>query len=821
MKSVNLQPELIPISPLNISTTCMNFRILIIAFAVMFVSTTNAQMTGVTVEVDTAFYGPNTPTPDDTFDPLGTLDGFVTYKVYADFTNPTDEISAIYSDVAVLGTIPMEIDAPCGCFNPVATSVLMDASNSSFFWGAFPLWEYDTYWTIGMESSDSPGDIPQSIDLPDGEDICSSSISDGAFFVLSSPTNAIAGDDLRILIAQVTTCGDWCFGASFHIFVEGQQTNPQFFEPTEQICVSNPCEPYLSEEATVSGAVLPCAGGSSTVEVEFLGVGDPTLASYVLLDEAGELIVGPQSNSSFDDLSPGNYSMVTIDEFTCMDTTSFAVTAPGPIQADFELVSNNDCFGEGDATVCLLAPGASGGSGDLIISVLDPVGLDVASVGGANECWTDLVCQDGDGAFTFSVNDSEGCSLDTVLFVNCPLPIEALITTSDIDCQGNANGAISAEASGGSGDLFIVVNSDTLLLPDTVLGLVPGNYNVQIIDIFDCSGGTEVIEVIEPDDITLQIVSAAPITCGSDCNGAVDLLYFGGTGILTLEISDALSGLVASSQDSLCASEYVASIIDDNGCIANEPFLIDAPPPLEFLISTTSATCTGMSNGSADIFPAGGTGELTWMVTDTLGNIANLNNLSEMTYTATVSDVLGCQITDTFSIDVAIITDMILTTFPSPVTCWNAEDGTITVSIDGGDSPFTYLWSDPFDQTSATAIGLTEDTYTVTVTDAIGCNLTVSEAITHIEGCLFIADALTPNGDGYNDEWIVGGLLDFPQSEVKVYNRWGQLLFFSNEGDVHWDGRFNNQRLPVADYYYTIELSPYDPPITGTVSLKY
>ena len=799
----------------------MNFRLLIIGFAVMFVSSTNAQMTGLTIEVDTAFYGPNTPTPDDTFDPLGTLDGFVTYKVYADFTNTTDALSAVYSDVAVLGTVPMEIDAPCGCFNPVATSVLMDPSNSSFFWDAFPMWEYDSYWTIGMESSDAPGDIPQSIDLPAGDDICSSSISDGAFFVLSSPINSIAGDDLRILIAQVTTCGDWCFGASFHVFVEGQQTNPQFFEPTEQICVSNPCEPYLSQEATVSGAVLPCAGGSSTVEVEFLGVGDPSLATYVLLDQAGEVVVGPQGSPSFDDLSPGNYSMVIMDEFTCMDTTSFEVTAPGPILADFELVSDNDCFGEGDATVCLLAPGASGGSGDLVISVLDPLGGNVASVGGANECWTDLVCQDADGAFTFSVNDTEGCSLDTVLFVNCPLPIEALVTTSDIDCQGNANGAISAEASGGSGDLFLVVNSDTLLLPDTAQGLVPDNYNVQIIDMFDCTPGTEVIEVLEPDHITLQIVSAAPITCGSDCNGSVDLLYFGGTGLLTLEITDALSGSVVSSQDSLCASEYVATITDDNGCNSNEPFLIDAPPPLEFLISTTSATCTGMSNGSADIFPAGGTGELTWMVTDTLGNVANLNNLSEMTYTAIVSDVLGCQITDTFSIDVAIVTDMILTTFPSPVTCWNAEDGTITVSIDGGDSPFTYLWSDPFNQTSATAIGLTEDTYTVTVTDAIGCNLTVSEAITHIEGCLFIADALTPNGDGYNDEWIVGGLLDFPQSEVKVYNRWGQLLFFSDEGDVHWDGRFNNQRLPVADYYYTIELSPYDPPITGTVSLKY
>ena len=92
----------------------MNFRLLIIGFAVMFVSTTNAQMTGITFEVDTAFYGPNTPSPEDTFDPLGTLDGYVTYKVYAEFTNTTDVLSAIYSDVAVLGTIPMEIDAPCG-----------------------------------------------------------------------------------------------------------------------------------------------------------------------------------------------------------------------------------------------------------------------------------------------------------------------------------------------------------------------------------------------------------------------------------------------------------------------------------------------------------------------------------------------------------------------------------------------------------------------------------------------------------------------------------------------------------------------------------
>ena len=209
-------------------------------------------------------------------------------------------------------------------------------------------------------------------------------------------------------------------------------------------------------------------------------------------------------------------------------------------------------------------------------------------------------------------------------------------------------------------------------------------------------------------------------------------------------------------------------------------------------------------------------------VTDTLGNEANLNNLSEMTYTAYVIDVLGCELTDTFSIDVDIVTDMILTTFPSPVTCWNEADGTITVSVYGGNSPFTYEWSDPYGQTTSSAINLTEDIYSVTVTDSIGCNLTVADYVENIEGCLFIADAVTPNGDGYNDEWIVGGLQDFPESNVKVYNRFGQLLFESLPGeDVNWDARFNNNKLPIADYYYVIMLTPDDVPITGTVTIKY
>ena len=50
-----------------------------------------------------------------------------------------------------------------------------------------------------------------------------------------------------------------------------------------------------------------------------------------------------------------------------------------------------------------------------------------------------------------------------------------------------------------------------------------------------------------------------------------------------------------------------------------------------------------------------------------------------MTYTAWVE--CGCELTDSFTIEVDIVTDMVLTTFPTPVTCWNEADGTITVSV--------------------------------------------------------------------------------------------------------------------------------------------
>ena len=111
--------------------------------------------------------------------------------------------------------------------------------------------------------------------------------------------------------------------------------------------------------------------------------------------------------------------------------------------------------------------------------------------------------------------------------------------------------------------------------------------------------------------------------------------------------------------------------------------------------------------------------------------------------------------------------------------------------------------------------------YSVVVTDYIGCTLGFLATVDPTEDCLFIAGAITPNGDGVNDRWVVGGLEFFPQSEVEVFNRWGQLLFRSKPGTTWWDGTFNGALLPASDYYYVITVFPGAAPITGTVTLKY
>ena len=80
---------------------------------------------------------------------------------------------------------------------------------------------------------------------------------------------------------------------------------------------------------------------------------------------------------------------------------------------------------------------------------------------------------------------------------------------------------------------------------------------------------------------------------------------------------------------------------------------------------------------------------------------------------------------------------------------------------------------------------------------------------------LYVPSAFTPNGDGINDSFGAYGeaLFDFT---MQVWNRWGQLVFESDDASKHWDGSFKGELVPQGSYVYQISARGAD----GTPSSK-
>ncbi|MFM2195022.1 MAG: hypothetical protein RL092_622, partial [Bacteroidota bacterium] len=84
-----------------------------------------------------------------------------------------------------------------------------------------------------------------------------------------------------------------------------------------------------------------------------------------------------------------------------------------------------------------------------------------------------------------------------------------------------------------------------------------------------------------------------------------------------------------------------------------------------------------------------------------------------------------------------------------------------------------------------------------------------------------IAELISPNGDGANDTWFIGGLEGYANAKVQVLNRWGQVVFESKGYTSPWDGKYQNEYLPPADYYFVVQYNEGNEPLTGTVTIVY
>ena len=109
-------------------------------------------------------------------------------------------------------------------------------------------------------------------------------------------------------------------------------------------------------------------------------------------------------------------------------------------------------------------------------------------------------------------------------------------------------------------------------------------------------------------------------------------------------------------------------------------------------------------------------------------------------------------------------------------------------------------------------------TYWLTVTTPAGCEEADQLTVEVVD--YPIPNAFTPNGDGLNDRWEIPFLERYPNCEVAIYNRWGEIVYHSNGYQVPWEGRLPNQGTPIlGTYTYVIDLNNGKPLLRGTLLL--
>jgi gliding motility-associated-like protein len=151
------------------------------------------------------------------------------------------------------------------------------------------------------------------------------------------------------------------------------------------------------------------------------------------------------------------------------------------------------------------------------------------------------------------------------------------------------------------------------------------------------------------------------------------------------------------------------------------------------------------------------------------------------------------------------------------------KGNTITLYPTVNEKDIHYLWSPDVDINNDTLknpviTGVINRTYTLTVTDSLGC-VAQDTTLINVSPEIKVFNTFTPNGDGTNDYWDITGLIAYPTATVDIFDRYGQKVFHSLGYPKPWDGTLDGKKLPVGVYYYIIDVKLYGQLLSGWVTL--
>ncbi|NQX78412.1 gliding motility-associated C-terminal domain-containing protein [Gilvibacter sp.] len=539
--------------------------------------------------------------------------------------------------------------------------------------------------------------------------------------------------------------------------------------------------------------------------------------------------------------SLGGATIAGVDPTTCGPTGQVIISNVFP-NTTFELTYTFNGVPVGPITV------TSDASGTIVITGL-LAGIYADGVLTFNDCSftqpapVELMEPDSP-SFTVTAQDSDVCG------PNGALLIEGLMADTTYNVTYTVDGVVVGPMS------FTTDSSGNIL----ITGLDQGIYTDVTVEIVECSTTLAgPFEINYPDDPTFTVTVNDPTTCSADGSIVISGLSAGTTYDVSYNFNGTPVGPDALTADGagtivisgLDEGVYTDILVDLGACQASDagPYEImypDSPAisdPAAYELCGTPGGVAEFDLTSRDNEITGGASGLTVTYHETLADAESGDNPLTSPYSNTsnpqtiyvrvVDDVTGCVSTTALEL-VALVIDSLSApaavescpadgasglTNQFDLTAFNSEFGvdlsglTVTYHTNSADAEDG---SNPIANPESYTNVTTPETIYIRVANAAGCFQTTSVEISVVACEIEIPQGISPNNDGFNDTFDIGGLELHPNFELKIFDRRGLLVYSGNGSTQDWDGRAiekNGELLPVGTYFYTLQLNdmPGDP----------
>jgi large repetitive protein len=474
----------------------------------------------------------------------------------------------------------------------------------------------------------------------------------------------------------------------------------------------------------VSATTTTCGNNNGSVSVTVTGgTGTPT---YVWTP-------GNYTTATVNNLAAGSYVVTVTDGNNCTATATATINSSSSI-ASTNAVTNVLCNGAstGSATVTV-----TGNNGPVTYAWVPNVSTTNSATGLAA------------GTYVVTATDATGCPTTTTVTITQPTALTNTFTQLNVLCNGSNTGSATVTAAGGTpGYTFSwapAVANTTSGSSNSATGLAAGTYVCTITDLNGCTS-TQTVIITQPPALTVS-VSTIPSTCGNP-NGSMTATVSGGTGSPSFLWTPG--NATTATVNNVAAGPYTVLVTDANNCTTTALVTVNnLGSPTVNITSFTNVSCFNGNNASATALGSGGSGPLsyTWTNGDTTATAVNLN---AGTYTVTVTDQNNC--TDTASISITQPTQVTAAQTVTNVSCFGGNNGTATMTGNGGTGSYTFAWTPSVTNTSSgnsnTGTSLIAGTYLCTITDSNGCTATQTMIIT--EPPVLAAVLTSTNATCYN-----------------------------------------------------------------------